>query len=520
MKRFIKLIDTPFLLLWAAAAAIFTFGTKQEYLRDWDECVYAQNVREMYTSGHHISNIWNGYIDLQKPPLYSWTLGAWSRLFGDADATLRMLNVTCALILLALVYAFSVRYFNRLIGFLAAAILLSAEVFVITAGKINTDVFFSTFIFLGSWLFIEFMMNKKASKLLPLLAGLSYGLATMSKGLGSLQFAAALGLIFLLYPSRRLFTAALQMGVSAAVVIIPWHAVTYARYGQRFIQIYFIESILRRSSHPIEFHRERWWFYLDLMYRELMPILAVAIVFPTVFLITSLEKLWKKGVRGDVKKMLHTIHKYLVQQQVIVSVFVLTVIPLILLTRVQTRLPWYALPFYPFLSIYLAYNIGLIVEMTNKWLGQNKITKRFARHIGLLVATLFILFVLKEAALPMLNEARITASPVPISLRRQAEFAVAQTPGKTLHHLVPLGERLGREVLPPEEQLDMTWVFGGNPCMVYYGGKQTNYYYTTQEFEQALQSKKGLFLIENGDHQYDDGTTPIYKNSEYTLFRK
>ncbi len=125
-----------------------------------------------------------------------------------------------------------------------------------------------------------------------------------------------------------------------------------------------------------------------------------------------------------------------------------------------------------------------------------------------------------DASLIIAKHTKLFEPVANIGYRNMAAQAVQKTNYKTLTYLVAFGERQGKLYTPVEETIDMTWVYGGNPCMVYYGGKKTDYIYTTNEFEILLKSRRGLFLVENGDKKYSEGNTIIYTNSEYTLFVK
>ena len=66
----------------------------------------------------------------------------------------------------------------------------------------------------------------------------------------------------------------------------------------------------------------------------------------------------------------------------------------------------------------------------------------------------------------------------------------------------------------------MTWVYGGNGCMVYYGDKKTDYVYEVPRFEQLLKTQHGLFLISTQDAQYAEGSKILFRNAEYILYKR
>lgn len=502
---------TPFLALVATIALILVLGISRELFWDWDECLYAQYCREMGSSSHYLTNIWNQYIDLQKPPLYTWIL----RLAYSAENTefrLRLVNVGASLIILTTIYALCVRYFSRLTGIFAILLLMATDVYVVYSTHLSTDVVFTAFLLLGVFAYIEGMFYASGGKrtILSLLAGVFIGLAAMTKGLSIVSFVAALFVASVLFPSRARIALTVQMGITILLVSVPWHILTFLTYGERFIKVYILDNIIKRAQYPIENHRERWWFYGLLILREFAPWIAGAIAFPAAFVISTQQELKKSKNKSHPWR---TLYQLLTTHRVIVIIALLIIIPLISLTRVKTKLAWYTFPVYPFIAIFLSYCLLLVIQFIHlKW------KRAHGSNAGLLLSALVTLALIVDASLLIMKQTKIFEPAQDIGYRNQAALAVQKTNYRKLTYLVAFGERQGRLYTPVEETIDMTWVYGGNPCMVYYGGKKTDYIYTTDEFEQLLKTRRGLFLVENGDKKYSDGHKILYTNSEYTLF--
>ncbi|MEK7071220.1 MAG: glycosyltransferase family 39 protein, partial [Patescibacteria group bacterium] len=173
MKRFSKL----FLFIFAFFAFSMLLHLGRDLLFDWDECLYGQYAKEMVQSGHFLTNIWNGYIDLQKPPLYSWLLQL-PLLFGRNEFTLRILTVFGALGIITSTYLFAKKYFSEFVAILSVLILLCAELFVIYSTKMTTDMLYTLFIFLGVWSWLHSgQKGVSRSKIYVLCSGILFGLA-------------------------------------------------------------------------------------------------------------------------------------------------------------------------------------------------------------------------------------------------------------------------------------------------------------------------------------------------------
>lgn len=489
----------PLFLISIITFFSFVYKLGRDLLWDWDECLYGQYAVEMVQKNHYLTNIWNGYIDLQKPPLYSWILALVGGGTGS-EFVLRMVSVVGALALLISVYIFAQKSFSRRTAILTSLVLLTGEIYVIYSMKLSTDILYSLFIFLAFWTWWN--AKDKKSKWSGVLTGILFGIAVMVKGLGSLQFIAALGAATLLFPSNTRFINFVKMGVTFAAVIIPWHAVAYFTYGDRFIKVYIFDNILKRSKYPIEFHRERIWFYIVLLYRELKPWLFAGFILP-IILIAQYLKMKRNG------KWFKTVHKELKKKELIVTILIMFALPLLSITRVQTRIAWYALPLYPFIALYIGYNLNLIIEFCEK---KN-------RKLGFIIFTLLIILLSLDALRLFNSEVKPTKERT-IDPRYEVILAAQKQPDKELNYLVAFGERQAKEILPPTEQIDMTFVYGGNPCAVYYSEKDVNYFYDLKEFEHVLKTKKGLFLIQNGDLNYAENKKKIFNNNDYTLFRQ
>ena len=273
---------------------------------------------------------------------------------------------------------------------------------------------------------------------------------------------------------------------------LPWHITTYLAYGNHFLKVYIEDNIIKRSKYPIEFHRERIWFYFGLLYRELSPWLFAVVAFPLLKLKTLMN--FKKN-------------------ELVYTLLLLIIIPLLGITRVQTRIAWYILPLYPFLAIYLAYCINLLLEFVS-----DKFPKKYRLGIRYWVFGIILVLIALDAGRLIINETKFFQSQRTMDPKQEVQLAVSKQKEDSLNYLVPFGERQAKEILPKEEQIDMTWVYGGNGCMVYYGNKKTNYIYEIKTFEQALKVGNGLFLISNQDSQFAEGKKILFKNSEFTLF--
>lgn len=476
------------LIILSTVGFFFTSRLGRDLLWDWDECIYAGYATSMKLSGNFFHNVWNGMSIFDKPPLYIWILQL-PLLIKNNEFFLRLPTVVGSLTLLTAIYVFSERFFSRRVAVLAALLMLTGEVFIIYSTKITTDIFFTLFIFLAcmSWLF-----TRKAVS-----TGLFFGLAMMVKGPGVAPYMLALFLTLFLNIKRSHFVDFFKMVVMFLVIGLPWHLYAFLTHGKEFVQMYAIDNLYKRSTFPIEFHRERAWFYFTLLYRELSPWLFAVIVFPLL----------------NVKKYFEGIRKEIVKNQIVYTLILLIILPLLSITKVQTRIAWYILPLYPFIAIYLAYCLNLALDFVSEKFPKKK-RYLVLNTLYFILVTLLIL----DAGRLILNETKFNKSERTIEPRYEVILEARKQPQSSLNYLVAYGERQAPIILPPEEELTYTWWYGGNACAVYYSEKKVNYFYEEKEFGNVLNKGNGLFLISNLDSKYSEGKKILFRNSEYTLF--
>lgn len=137
-----------FALLITVIALIFISVIGRDHLLDWDECVFAQEAKEMLSTRDFLTYHWNGVRLFEKPPLTGWII-SFFYLFGIDEFTARLPATLGGISLLIAVYVFSVRFFNKRTALLSALILLSTQFFTVYTIRINSDIFFTLFTFLG-----------------------------------------------------------------------------------------------------------------------------------------------------------------------------------------------------------------------------------------------------------------------------------------------------------------------------------------------------------------------------------
>ncbi len=516
MKNLIKTY-WPLFIIQLAVGFLFTFRLGRDLLLDWDECIYAGYATNMKIGGIYLHNMWNGLGLFEKSPFYSWILQL-PLLAGRSELGLRLPTVLASLTLLGSIYVFCQSYFSKRIALIATLLMLTFESYIIYSTKVSTDVIFSLFIFSGFWTWISSANGKEQkSKLLVWMSGVFFAFALMVKGLGVTPYMGTLFLTIFLQPKKSRFLDFLKLLVSFSVVGLPWHLLMFLTHQKEFMQMYIVDNFYKRSTFPVEFHRERLWFYLDLLYKESFPWIFALFIAPLSVILNAVKDLAKRTKKGSGflaftlptgRQFGMTVRGQIEKNSLTYTVFLFVLLPLISISRVQTRIAWYVIPLLPYLSIFLAICLNLILDFMKK---KNKT----------LSATFYILlliFIIFDAGRLILNETRFAQSKPTIDTRYEVILQSSKQEGDVLNYLVPFGERQAKIILPPDETLTNTWYYGGNACAVYYSNKKVNYFYELEPFEKALNRENSLFLISNQDSKYAEGRKILFKNADFTLF--
>ncbi len=482
----------PLLLILAVTGFMLLFRLGRDSFWDWDECIYASYAKTMKVAGNWLTNQWNGSPALEKPPGYMWIMQIpFSTTINEFSA--RLPSVIAALALLAAVYVFSKKYFSKHVAILSTLIMLAANLLVVYFIRVNTDIVFTLLIFLGFYFWIKSLSKNNASYW----AGLFFGASVMMKGLSVVPFLVAIFIsIFIDFNKTKLVNFLKLIGI-LLLAIAPWHIYEYLTYGQRFIQVYFVENLIQKINNPVEFHFGGRLFYLTLISKDFLPWIFALAILPLFYLINIKKFLTLKSFTQEIKR-----------QQLLLTVILMIILPLISITRAATKISWYAIPLYPFIAIYLACSIDLLLKQINN--------KKFSR----ILYYCFVLFIAIFAFKVIYTETQFIRSQANISPRNEIAMISKNYSRGTLDYLVQFSERRARETLAPNLYTSTTFVYGGNSCAVYYSHKKINYYYSTNNFVQRVNQGKGLYLVENGDLHFVQNLPikTLYHNSDFTLF--
>ena len=315
--------------LWIAAIGLFTINLGILPLRDWDEGIVAQIARGIADASIE-SLTWlyprdlTGAPYLNKPPLVHWLIALCYHVWGVSEWTSRLPGALLTATSVPLLYGIGREIFFQRSAAVFAALVYLTSLPVVRQGRLA--------MLDGAVLcFFLFMMLCALRSRRDLRWGLGIGLGfsciCLTKGiLGILLFAIAL--VFIAWDTPRLLTSAyLWTGFGLGCIPVAlWNGAQIYRYGNTFLAAHFWDQSLKRVSDSVENNRGSIAYYVWEVIKNGVPWL--------IFLPIAVRNAWENQNLSWAKLVL-----------------VWSSIYFVVISLMQTKLPWYAMPLYPVFAL-------------------------------------------------------------------------------------------------------------------------------------------------------------------------
>jgi 4-amino-4-deoxy-L-arabinose transferase-like glycosyltransferase len=359
---------------------LFFLGTPQ--LWEGDEGVHSEFARQMYIRNDWIGTYYNYTPRFDKPPLTFWTSAIFYHLFGVTEFASRLSSMFFGLLGIYIVFLFGKRVFNWKVGFVAGLMLGSSFLYFLESQMILLDTALTFFISWTLYLFYRGYVEDNPKYLW--LMGVPIGLGILTKGPVALVLPGGIGFTYAIIQTlkkrkswRDLFNRYLLYGmITALAVSLPWYIAIWHRYGSAFLKSHFGYHMFQRFTTPIESHGgQAWYFYLYYILIIFFGFMPWSASIPGAF-----KQLLKE--RGDNKRCF-----------IICWFFV----PFIFFTISGTKLPGYAMSFFPPIAL-------LIALWLEPLLGKVKIRRNILWGISLQLAVgliLCLILITHKSAIPM-----------------------------------------------------------------------------------------------------------------------
>jgi len=264
----ILLLTIIYVLLW--------FGTlNYRHLIPSDEGRYAEMAREMLVTGDWVTPRYNGYKYFEKPPLQVWATAATFQAFGIGDWQARLWTALTGFLTILAIGFTGARIYNPRAGWIAALVLASSPMWVISGHFNSLDMGLSAFLVaaLCSLLLAQTSHNKSSNRNWMWACWVFMALATLSKGLIG---AAIPAMVFIAYSISawdwkiwtrlRLFSGI----VIYLLITAPWF-VLIAQRNPEFLEFFFIHEHLQRFTQDTHSRTGPIYYFVPLLLIGALP---------------------------------------------------------------------------------------------------------------------------------------------------------------------------------------------------------------------------------------------------------
>jgi len=264
------------ILLLVIIYGLLWFGTlNYRHLIPSDEGRYAEIAREMLVTGDWITPRYNGYKYFEKPPLQAWATATTFQLFGVGDWQARLWTALTGFLTILFIGFTGARIYNARAGWLAALVLASSPIWIISGHFNSLDMGLSSFLVaaLCSLLLAQTSPTKNSCRNWMYLCWILMALATLSKGVIG---AAIPAMVFIAYSistwDRKIWTRLhiFSGTILFLVITAPWF-VLVAQRNPEFLEFFFIHEHLQRFTEDAHSRTGPIYYFVPLLLIGILP---------------------------------------------------------------------------------------------------------------------------------------------------------------------------------------------------------------------------------------------------------
>ena len=335
------------ILLLLLIYALLWFGTlNYRHLIPSDEGRYAEMAREMLVTGDWVTPRYNGYKYFEKPPLQVWATAITFQVFGIGDWQARLWSALTGFLTILAIGFTGTRIYNARAGWLAAVVLASSPMWVISGHFNSLDMGLSAFLVaaLCSLLFAQTTDNKSSSRNWMWICWVFMALATLSKGvIGAVIPAMVLIAYSISTWDWKIWTRLRLLSglILFLLITAPWF-VLVAQRNPEFLEFFFIHEHLQRFTQDAHSRTGPIYYFVPLL---LIGILPWALQIPG-----SIAQAWQERRREFSSGWL------LVCWSVMIFAF---------FSVSHSKLPGYIIPIFPALALLIGNRLDHLLGHTN-----------------------------------------------------------------------------------------------------------------------------------------------------------
>lgn len=317
-----------FLFFLIAALLLWGISLGNVPLRDWDEGTRALVAREIYRTGNWLYPTLGGKAYLLKPPLMDWLIALSYKIGGVHEFTTRLPGAFFSACGVPLLYLVGRELFRQNLPAIFAASVYLTLLPVVRHGRLAMLDGTAVSFFL---LLLFCLLKSRQDRRWAVGVGLGVGLIGLTKGLLVVPLAAIAGAFLLVDRQFALLKSPyLWIGLLLGnAPLFAWYTAQWQHYGTSFLQVHFQSQGLERLSQTVENHGGYPWYYLIELLKYTWPWL--------IFWPGGLYLAWQKR-----------------QSSWGSLVLIGTIGYLLIISVMNTKLPWYIMPVYPFVALAVA----------------------------------------------------------------------------------------------------------------------------------------------------------------------
>jgi len=320
------------LALLLTALLLFLVGLGDPPLRDWDEGIVAQVAREIWRSQSGESTnplAWlyptvGGIPYLNKPTLVHWLIAQCYAIGGVNEWMARLPGALLSALSVPVLYGIGREVFSRRTPAVFAALVYLTMLPVIRHGRLAMLDGALVCFFL---VMMYCLLRSRRDLRWGLGVGFGFGLVCLTKGAVGLLLG-AIALAFIIWDTPRLLRSKyLWIGmVLGSAPVVAWYWAQWQKYGSFFVGVNLVKQSFSRLWNPVEGNQGPVWFYLLELLKFSLPWL--------IFLPQALKLAWDNRNWSWAKLVL-----------------VWSGIYFMVISIMQTKLPWYIMPLYPAIAL-------------------------------------------------------------------------------------------------------------------------------------------------------------------------
>lgn len=212
-------------------------------------------------------------------------------------------------------------------------VMASSVLYIGLARTVFTDMIFTVFILLSLLSFYIGFENEKKRNISIILFFVSSALAVLTKGPLGFIIPAMIVLIFLIFQKRLSFaikTPAMLIGLAIfALISVPWYAYVISKYGNTFIQEFFVNDHYRRLIEAEHTGNDHLLYY---------PLCMIGCMFPWCFFVIA--SAWS---------LLRSTARNMPPMKMFILIWLLVV--LCIFEVAHSKLPSYIMPLFPAMAL-------------------------------------------------------------------------------------------------------------------------------------------------------------------------